>query len=118
MLFLRLRTVLVYGASGSSAAYYINRQDSHPACFGMTADVALELPVALLHSAFDLAACVALCHIVALVVELLALAEPDLHLDAGVLEIHGHRNKRVAALLHLTEQLEYLLLCIRSFRVR
>ena len=52
----------------------------------MTADVAPELPVALLHSAFDLAACVALCHIVALVVELLALAEPDLHLDAGVLE--------------------------------
>ena len=41
----------------------------------MTADVAPELPVALLHSAFDLAACVALCHIVALVVELLALAE-------------------------------------------
>ena len=63
----------------------------------------------LLERTFDLAARVTLCHILTLVVELFALAQPDLYLNPAVLEIHRHGDKRIAALLDLPEEPHYLL---------
>ena len=52
-----------------------------------------------LHGALHVALGGAFCHVLALVVELFALAETDLHLDAAVLEIQADGDQRIAGLL-------------------
>ena len=62
------------------------------------------LSVLFLERPFDVALCRAFCHILALIVELLALAKTDLKLNAAVLEIQADRNQRVARLLYDAEK--------------
>ena len=54
----------------------------------------------LLERAFDVALGCALCHILALVIELFTSAQPDLQLDAAVFEIQAYRDERIARLLY------------------
>ena len=56
------------------------------------------------HRAVDLTARVLVCGVLPLVIQLFALAEGDLDLHAGILQIDGNRNNRVAVELDLLEQ--------------
>ena len=53
----------------------------------------MELLVAAFDSAVDLTLCIALGSVRALVVEFFTLAQTDLHLDLGVLEINCKRDQ-------------------------
>ena len=59
----------------------------------------MNSPVLLLDGALHVALGSALCHVLALVVELFALAETDLQLDAAVLEVQTDGYQRIAGLL-------------------
>ena len=53
----------------------------------------------LLDGALHVALCGAFCHILAFIIELFALAQTYLKLNAAVLEVQADRNERVARLL-------------------
>ena len=57
------------------------------------------LSVLLFNSALNVALSGSFCHVLALVVELFALAQADLHFNSAVLKVQAYRNQRITRLL-------------------
>ena len=58
------------------------------------------LTILLFNSALNVALCGSFCHVLALVVELFALAQADLHFNFAVLKVEAYGNQRIAGLLY------------------
>ena len=58
------------------------------------------LPILLFNSALNVALCGSFCHVLALVIELFALAQTDLHFNSAVLKVEAYGNQGIAGLLY------------------